>query len=248
MVAKMAKKNIYVVKNGIIHWCKSTVWEGKVMYTGQVSVGCVGLGLGAALHEVPEDSEGLGWCFLPVGSCVFTSVRAIAVIRTPLTNLLMGQFRVIGLSTLSALSANGYFGSRSCLLDSQIFRSQHFLFFVFRNINCSSWWRSLCVCVCFGVCVCGWLKAGWGVSSQMLGLQLAGWVGGELHWKAAVPAKWGLARHWEEIIHISSASSSSSQPPAETQHKPRAWIVYDTEIKIEKQHRLSGDPLSNPTP
>lgn len=82
------------------------------------------------------------------------------------------------------------------------------------------------VCVTFRL-----IKGKRGVSSQMLDLQLAEWEGSYIE-KAVVPAEWGLARHWEEIIHISSASSSSSLPPAEQDNT--AWIVYDTEIKLEE--------------
>ena len=183
--------------------------------------GCGGWGLGAALAHIPEGSGGLGWDLLPVGSHVFTSVWMISVIQTALTHLLIGQFRVCGLSSLlflltAILGQDPVYWipkssevSISCCTEQQQLMQEEG---VVSSVG-EDGYRSVCVCVC--VCVFGWLKAGWGVSSQMLGLQLAGWVGGELHWKAAVPAKWGLARHWEEIIHISSASSSSSQPPAE---------------------------------
>lgn len=148
-------------------------------------------------------------------------VWMISVIQTTLTHLLIGQFRVCGLSSLlfqlaAILGQDPVYWipkssevSISCCTEST---EQQQLMLEGRGGVVSSLGemdRDVCVCVF------GWLKAGWGVNSQMLGLQLAGWVGGELHWKAAVPAKWGLARHWEEIIHISSASSSSSQPPAE---------------------------------
>lgn len=165
----------------------------SIRLEGCVSSGCCPRGL----------PEGLGLDFLPV-------VWMISVIQTTLTHVLIGQF------SICALPVSGYF--ESCLLDSWVFRGQHFL--SYRKLRTEAADAGGGGCFFWGdrdisVYVFGWLKAGWGVSSQMLGLQLAGWVGGELHWKAAVPAKWGLARHWEEIIHISSASSSSSQPPAE---------------------------------
>lgn len=86
----------------------------------------VGLGLEAALADLPEDCEGLGWDFLPVQSHVFTRVWMISAIQAALTYPLIGQFGSLR-AVITPPPANGSFDSRSCLLDTSIFRSQHFL-------------------------------------------------------------------------------------------------------------------------
>lgn len=166
-----------------------------------------------------------GWveCSFLLGSHVFTAVWMISVIpRYPepslnrsLSSLLFQLMAILGqdpvyripnffLKSAFPVPHKSLNGSSWCCSRGLFYQG------VWEWMQARGGWIEMFASVCVG-----WLKAGRGVSSQMPGLQLAGWVGGELHWKAAVPAKRGLSRHWEEIIHISSASSSSSQPPAE---------------------------------
>lgn len=160
------------------------------------------------------------------------------------------------------LLANSYFGSRSCLLDCQSFSQvsiscrtentelqqlmQEFVWFWGVGGNRGGSAIEMFVCV--------WLIKDW-VGGEVGGLQpdarpAAGCLSGRgATLKCSSASKVGLSQtlRGDNPYFICILLFLPTTCRA-TQHRPRAWIVHDTEIKIEKRYHSSGDALSNPTP